>query len=313
MLLAWEEDGAGRKLVGIWALRLRKFAPLWPVVLDALPFDYAFLSSPIVDPAYADAVIAAFFSAIEKSTLPNVLSLPSLDAEGPVYAAILMALAKRGTEPLVLSELSRPYVTREFGVKRTGSTRKKLRQDWNRLSALGTVEIVNDRTPAGVAQAFEAFLALEKASWKGERGTALLSNAGDAAFVRRLIHDLAERQAASVAELQLNGEVIAAQVLMYCGDTAYTWKTAFDAAYAKHSPGTLLVDKITDELLAERRHQGDQFLRRRIKLHGPALVRAPRHGGYAGRYRTRKIARLSNRSPAADRLSASARSARQAA
>jgi hypothetical protein len=250
LLLAWEEDGAGRKLVGVWALQLRKFAPLWPVVLDALPFNYAFVSSPIVDPAYADAVIAAFFSAIENSTLPKVLNLPSLDAEGPVYAAILMALAKRGTEPLVLSELSRPYVTRESGVKRTGSTRKKLRQDWNRLSALGTAEIGNDRTPAGVAEAFEAFLALEKASWKGERGTALLSNESDAAFVRRLIHDLAERQAASVAELKLNGEVIAAQVLMYCGDTAYTWKTAFDAAYARYSPGTLLVDKITDELLA---------------------------------------------------------------
>jgi hypothetical protein len=28
LLLAWEEDGAGRKLVGIWALQLRKFAPL---------------------------------------------------------------------------------------------------------------------------------------------------------------------------------------------------------------------------------------------------------------------------------------------
>jgi hypothetical protein len=250
LLLAWEEDGAARKLVGIWALQLRKFAPLWPVVLDALPFNYAFVSSPIVDPAYADAVIAAFFSAIEKSTLPKVLNLPSLDAEGPVYGAILKALAKRGTEPLVLSEISRPYVTREAGVKRTGSTRKKLRQDWNRLSALGTAEIVNDRTPSGVQQAFEAFLGLEKASWKGERGTALLSSESDAAFVRRLIHDLAERRAASVAELKLNGEVIAAQALMYSGDTAYTWKTAFDAAYAKHSPGTLLVDKITDELLA---------------------------------------------------------------
>jgi hypothetical protein len=250
MLLAWEEDGAGRKLVGIWALQLRKFAPLWPVVLDALPFNYAFVSSPIVDPAYADAVIAAFFSAIEKSTLPKVLNLPSLDLEGPVYAAMLMALRKRGTEPLVLSEISRPYVTRESGVKRTGSTRKKLRQDWNRLSGLGTAEIVNDRTPAGVRQAFEVFLKLEKASWKGERGTALLSSESDAAFVRRLVHDLAERQAASVAELRVNGEVIAAQVLMYCGDTAYTWKTAFDSAYAKYSPGALLVDKITDELLA---------------------------------------------------------------
>jgi hypothetical protein len=64
----------------------------------------------------------------------------------------------------LLSEKVRPYVTREFGVKRSGSTRKKLRQDWNRVSAVGTVDVLNDRTLAGARQAFEAFLALEKAS-----------------------------------------------------------------------------------------------------------------------------------------------------
>jgi CelD/BcsL family acetyltransferase involved in cellulose biosynthesis len=250
VLTAWDQDGDGRKLVGLWAMQLRKFAPLWPIILEALPFNYAFLSSPVVDPAYAEEVIVAFFSAIEKSTLPKILNLPQLDAEGPGYLALLKALARRGIGPLVLSKLSRPYVTREFGVKRSGSTRKKLRQDWNRLAALGKVEVVNDRTPAAVQQAFESFLALEKASWKGARGTALLSDESDAAFVRRLVQDLSERRDASVAQLRVNGEVVAAQVLMYCGTTAYTWKTAFDAAYAKYSPGALLVDKITEELLA---------------------------------------------------------------
>lgn len=250
VLLAWDGEGPARKLVGLWAFQLRQYAPLWPVVLEALPFNYAFVSTPVIDLAYADAVIAAVFAAIERSTLPKVLNLASIDAEGPVFAAILNSLASRGTEPLVLSKLSRPFVTREGGVKHSGSTRKKLRQDFNRLSALGPVEIVNDRTPAAVQQAFENFLVLEKASWKGDRGTALLSDPADADFVRRLVHDLADKQAASVAELRVNGEVIAAQVLMYCGDTAYTWKTAFDVAYSKYSPGALLVDKITDQLLA---------------------------------------------------------------
>src|SRR5438094_653374 len=89
VLLAWEEDEAGRKLVGMWALRLRKLAPLWPVVLDALPFNYAFVSSPVIDPAYTDAVIAAFFAAIETSTLPKVLNLPQMDAKGTVFADLL--------------------------------------------------------------------------------------------------------------------------------------------------------------------------------------------------------------------------------
>lgn len=251
MLLAWEEDGGARKLVGVWALRLRKIAPFWPTVLEALPYNYAFLSSPVVDPAYVNAVIPAFFAAIEKSpSLPDVVSLHDLDTEDPSYPAMLRELAVRGVTPLMLSASARPFVTPEFGIKRSGSTRKKLRQDWNRLTALGAVEVVNDRTPAGAVEAFETFLALEKASWKGEGGTALLSDPRDATFVRQLLQNLATRGDASVALLRVNGEAIAAQVLMYCGSTAYTWKTAFCAAYAKYSPGTLLIDKMTEELFA---------------------------------------------------------------
>ena len=251
VLLAWEQGGAGRKLVGVWALQARKPVPFWPMLLEALPYNYAFLSSPVVDPACVDEVIAAFFAAIAKSpSLPKLLSLPSLDAECPSYPAITRELARRGIEPLMLSETARPYVTPEFGVKRSGSTRKKLRQEWNRLSALGTVDVVNERTPDGARRAFESFLALEKASWKGAKGTALLSDSRDAAFVRRLFQNLAAKGNASVALLRVNGEAISAQVLMYCGDTAYTWKTAFDAKYSKYSPGALLIDRITDDLFA---------------------------------------------------------------
>lgn len=251
MMLAWEQGTVPRRLIGLWALRLRTVAPFWPALLEALPYEYAFLSSPVIDPAFVDAVIPAFFAAIEQnSSLPNVLSMKSLDAECPSYPAIVKLLAARGNAPLLLSEQARPFVTREFGVKRSGSTRKKLRQDWNRLAGLGAAEVVNDRSPEGTRQAFEIFLALEKASWKGAQGTALLSDPADAAFVRKLLQHLAEGRSASVALLRVNGCAVAAQVLMYCGETAYTWKTAFDANYAKYSPGTLLIDRVTEELFA---------------------------------------------------------------
>ncbi len=251
MMLAWEQGAEPRKLVGAWALQLRRAGPLLPAVLEALPYNYAFLSSPVVDPAFADEVIPAFFAAIENSAdLPNVVSLKSFDAEYPSHAAMLKVFTLRGIEPLMLSKTLRPFVTREFGIKRSGSTRKKLRQDWNRLSSLGAVDVMNSRNPADVEPAFETFLAMEKASWKGEQGTALLSDSNDAAFVRRLLHDLAARRDASVALLRVDGEAIAAQVLMYCGSTAYPWKTAFDAKFSKYSPGALLVDRVTDELFA---------------------------------------------------------------
>ena len=85
---------------------------------------------------------------------------------------------------LRLSENARPYATPDIGVKRSGSTRKKLRQDWNRLSAVGSVDIVNLRA-ADTREAFETFLKLEAASWKGARGTALLCKSADAAFARQ--------------------------------------------------------------------------------------------------------------------------------
>src|SRR4051794_18491561 len=182
VLLA-REQREPRKLVGIWALRIRKVAPFWPALLEALPYNYAFHSTPVIDPPFVDDVVSAFLAAIRKHPeLPNVINLQSLNAESAACDSIGKALHGCGGAHIALSENERPFVTRESGVKRSGSTRKKLRQDWKRLSALGAAEVINDRTPAAVRVAFETFLALEAGSWKGARGTALLSDRTDAAF-----------------------------------------------------------------------------------------------------------------------------------
>jgi len=251
MLVAWNQSTNPPRLVGLWAMQIKTVLPFWPRLLDALPYNYAFLSSPVVDPAFAAEVIPAFLAAIKDDpALPNIVHLHAIESRSQSYDLIQRELASRGGVQRVLVEIDRPFATREAGVKKSGSTRKKLRQDWNRLSALGAVDVINEREPSAVARAFETFLALELASWKGARGTALLCDPTDAAFVRRLIADLAAEGSASVALLQINGRPVAAQVLIYAGSTAYTWKTAFDVEFARYSPGMLLVDRITEHLLA---------------------------------------------------------------
>jgi len=249
-LLAYDESVTPRRLVGVWAFQIKTLLPLIAALLVAPAYDYAFLSCPLIDPALRSEVIEAFFAAIAKQgRLPKVLRLSYLDGGNETYAAILKALGN-GRKGLTLAARERPIAFKDCGMKRSGSTRKKLRQDWNRLSALGTVEIVNDRDPERVSEAFEVFLAMEAASWKGANGTALLSKAKDAAFTRRLIGDLAAAGSASVAAMRLNGRPIACQVLLYSGTTAYTWKTAFDSEFAHYSPGSVLVDRITEQLFA---------------------------------------------------------------
>jgi CelD/BcsL family acetyltransferase involved in cellulose biosynthesis len=250
VLLAWEK-GEPDRLVGLWAVQNRSTTALRPAVLATPPYDYAFVSNPMVDPSFMDEVIPAFLDAIQHSpALPNLIRLKYLDGECGTYDAIRNALTLRGSPTLKLAERGRPFASRDFGRKSSGSTRKKLRQDWNRLSAQGAVDIVNDRTRCRVRDAFELFLAMEARSWKGARGTALLCSEKDAAFARKLVWDLATQDCASVALLRLAGEPIAAQVLLYGSNTAYTWKTTFNPDYAKYSPGALLVDRVTDELFA---------------------------------------------------------------
>ncbi len=249
VLQAWDDAATPRRLVGFWALQERHVLPLAPVFLESLPYNYAFTSNAVIDETCVDAVVAAFFEAIRRDArLPKVISLRSFEADTAVYQAMIRQLAGAGQHRELL-RLERPFADRSGGVKKSGSTRKKLRQDWNRLCAAGTVDVVNARAPADVEAAFESFLALEAASWKGEQGTALLCSADDARFVRRWIHGLAAGNQASVALLRVDGVAVAAQVLLYSGAQAYTWKTAFDAAYGRFSPGSLLIDKVTEALL----------------------------------------------------------------
>jgi CelD/BcsL family acetyltransferase involved in cellulose biosynthesis len=251
VLQAWDASAQPRRLVGLWALQEVHITPIGPAFLAAPPFNYAFLSNPVVERELADVVIPAFFDAVASGrSLPNVIRLRYLDGNSPCYPAILGALEARGGQVLKMSERERPYASRDTGLKRSGSTRKKLRQDWNRLSALGTVDIVNDRSCEAVRDAFETYLAMEAESWKGAHGTALLCDEEDSAFARRMVGDLAAHGSSSVAVLRVDGRPIATQVLLYSGAHAYTWKTAFNAEFAKYSPGAQLVDKMTERLFA---------------------------------------------------------------
>lgn len=246
ILLAWDLGSEPAKLIGLWAVQAKSFLLL--PFLETLPFDYAVLSTPVLHPDHAEEVMPAFLAAIAGDRrLPNAIYLRELDAAGREYEAFEHATAQH--PQCVVRTDQRPIAGRAAGIKRSGSTRKKLRQDWNRLAALGNLQMANDRAPDAVRAALEVFLTMEARSWKGAGHTALLSDPRDAAFARRVIGDFADRGEASVALLTLGGKPIATQVLVYCGRTAYTWKTSYDPDYAAFSPGSLLVDRITTDLV----------------------------------------------------------------
>ena len=101
-LPSWEQDAGPQRLVGMWALGERRIAPFCPAVLDALPYNYAFLSSPVIDPDFTEAVMLAFLTAIASdATLPNVIHLAALDRETPSFEAMQKQLNARGCAQLM--------------------------------------------------------------------------------------------------------------------------------------------------------------------------------------------------------------------
>src|SRR5215218_4377159 len=88
VLLAWDAD----VLVGLWALRERRVVP-FVSFLAAPPYEYCFVSSPVLDPFHAAAVMQAFFDAIAAaSELPKVIQLKLLDGNAPAFAPMMAAL-----------------------------------------------------------------------------------------------------------------------------------------------------------------------------------------------------------------------------
>jgi hypothetical protein len=70
-----------------------------------------------------------------------------------------------------------------------------------------------------------------------------------AAFAREAVHRLSEQDLCRVHSLTLDGKVIACLIVFVEAGIAYTWKTAYDEAYAQFSPGTLLMIDVTEQHL----------------------------------------------------------------
>jgi CelD/BcsL family acetyltransferase involved in cellulose biosynthesis len=138
-----------------------------------------------------------------------------------------------------------------FEAALSASSRKKLRQYRRRLGEKGRLETRHLQAPGAVRAAFEQYLALEAKGWKGRAGTALLSDANDAAVARAMIAALARDGAASIFSLELDDRPVSMQVVLRAGAIAFTWKTTYDEAFGDFSPGMLLLEDYTAALLED--------------------------------------------------------------
>ena len=121
-----------------------------------------------------------------------------------------------------------------------GKKRKELRRQHKRLAEEGVLSFARSDGSTDLNQWIGDFLALERAGWKGENGSALDCTDETRALFQNALHGAANAGKLELLAHYLDGKPIAMLVNFLTPPGAFSFKTAFDEDYSRFSPGVLL-------------------------------------------------------------------------
>jgi CelD/BcsL family acetyltransferase involved in cellulose biosynthesis len=228
-----------------------------PSIIRSWASPFSPLGTPLIDRDDPIGVVEDVLEILSRKhlKLPDVLVIPDIPANGPAASAMRTAAIGRNLSVLTTNKVERPimktgeepeeYLRAAMSAHHMRGYRRRLR----RLREHGDITFHEFREPSDVRRRTEEFLALEARGWKGRERSAMSIDRYRAAFAREALYMLAERDMCRIHTLDLNGKAIASLVVLREGNTAYTWKTAYDETHAKWSPGSLLMLDVTTRLL----------------------------------------------------------------
>jgi CelD/BcsL family acetyltransferase involved in cellulose biosynthesis len=249
--LVWSH---ANRLLGFFPARVERRYGLPLPVLTGWTHAYAPLGTPLVDRDECVPAIAAWLDRIAADpALPGMMLLP-LVPEGP-FATALASLPARSSAfghhrraLLAPGDDRARYIERAVGAKK----RKELRRQRHRLADAGTLTIDVATQASAIGDALSDFLRLEARGWKGRAGTAAAESETVRRFIESAVIGLANEGKARVDRLRVGGNAVAAVVTLRSGATAWTWKIAYDEAFARASPGVQVMLDLTETLLADK-------------------------------------------------------------
>jgi CelD/BcsL family acetyltransferase involved in cellulose biosynthesis len=172
----------------------------------------------------------------------DLLRLEGLPRDGGSATALLDAWAARGGRGAVDREWShtRVPVDRPWAAF-YGALPRHHRRDQERLARRlaerGSFSWRKHSDAESVVAALEAYLELERRSWKQEAGEVILEHPPLARFYREMVRRFAGRKRCEIDLLLLDGVAVAGVVSLLYRGRMLTLKTSFDASYARYSPG----------------------------------------------------------------------------
>lgn len=202
--------------------------------------EYSFLGTPLVAGDRPEAALAAMMARALTERPAFVVDL--LDADGPLAAPLAETMGA-SARLVTLREFERPVLRRDAEghptLRMSSRHRADHRRTARRLSErLGTVAI---HECSGDPVAYERFLAMERAGWKGAAGTALACDPGHAAFFREMCRRFAAAGRLELLALGTDEQSVAMMCNLRAGAGTFGFKMAYDESLSRFEPGIQLM------------------------------------------------------------------------
>ena len=233
----------GDRLVGLLLLDIHRGYARLPVrIVRNWAHDQVFLGTPLVAAGEEQAFWSAVLEVLDRAGwAPNLLHLRGLTEGGPVHRGLLAArpgaTVHREVRAFLESGLS-PDAYYEQAVRQ--KKRKEIRRLKNRLAELGAIRARVLDDPAELDAWCTTYLALEQAGWKGEAGSTLAGSPATEAFFRETLRGAWRAGRLQFLRLDVGDTCIAMLVNFLTPPGSFSFKTVFDEAYARFSPGVLI-------------------------------------------------------------------------
>ncbi|MCV0384400.1 MAG: GNAT family N-acetyltransferase [Erythrobacter sp.] len=239
---------ADGKLVGLMPLAFERRYHGRPIPhLTSWSHANQFFGSPLIEAGYE----RAFWHALLDWTSRHYgsalfLHLATLALESRPLDALREVCAERGNPFRVVHREERaaldagPTPEQHLMACLAKKRRKELDRKRRRLEELGTLVFTRHIDGTGLEQWADEFLALERAGWKGEAGSALVCDARTESLFRESLTGAAQSGRLERIAFHLDQRPIAMLASFVTPPHVFSFKTAYDDSLAKLSPGLLL-------------------------------------------------------------------------
>lgn len=198
------------------------------------------------------AAVDALVDGVLARRRPRSIRLGHVDMGHAPTVACLDAFRRHGYRQVTSARSRSPHsdtgAASDWFATRLGRNRTKgLRRNRRKLDERGTSRVDLQHEPEALDSLLAEAFQLEASGWKGQEGTAIISQPSTREFYTQVAHWAADRGCLRLAFLRLDGRPLAFELMLEQDNVVYDLKGGYDEEHRTISPSLLLLQNVLQD------------------------------------------------------------------